>query len=219
MVISQGAVEFLDDAIASYASALMSVFDPTSQAIRDEHAYDAIAFMDEWVQVLDWATPYPDPVPDVPSAADTFEDRAIRGGGAIKFDWPRRFDLVTGENGTRVASQGFLYAAWAGQIWPRTAELIRAYHSDKWDVAAQTEFGNMLVQGVLPTIRTMWRETANWLFAQIEAKMNIAVFRQRRGVVRRSCRRLAGVPAPMPLPRRRPWVLHDGVPVPPDRRV
>lgn len=69
-----------------------------------------------------------------------------------------------------------LQAAWAAELWPRAAELIR-YSYPAWSVERVDRFGTMLRTQYLPNIRAMGKcHVFNWQASAIEARMNMAVF-------------------------------------------
>lgn len=83
-------------------------------------------------------------------------------------------------------SNGPLQASWAGQPWPRAAEIIR-HTSDAWPDAAATRFAIMLSEQYLPDIDRMGAcHTFNWQTSAIEARLNIAVFRDDRAAFDRA---------------------------------
>ena len=68
-----------------------------------------------------------------------------------------------------------LQAAWAAEVFPRAAEIIR--HSNAgWSEADIGKFTNMLKTAYLPEVKDGSTRTGNWDTSAIEAAMNIAIF-------------------------------------------
>lgn len=73
-----------------------------------------------------------------------------------------------------------LQAAWAAQMWTRAAEII-AHTSDLWPASDVQKFKSYLLQQYLPDIQKMGHcLNGNWYASRVEAKMNIAIFTDRR---------------------------------------
>lgn len=87
----------------------------------------------------------------------------------IKFDQPRT------DRNQQIFSNGILQAAWAGQLLPRAAEIIR-YTYDGWKQADVSRFETMLRDVVHPVIANGWTGGANGLMSYAEANMGIGVF-------------------------------------------
>jgi Alginate lyase len=78
--------------------------------------------------------------------------------------------------GGHTESNAPLQASWAGELWPRAAEIIR-YTSTEWSAADVDAFALMLRTQYLPDIQRMGVcHTANWQASGIEATANIAIF-------------------------------------------
>ncbi len=68
-----------------------------------------------------------------------------------------------------------LQAAWAAEIFPRAAEIIR-YTNAGWSAADAEKFSTMLKTAYLPEVKDGSTRTGNWDTSAIEAAMNIAIF-------------------------------------------
>jgi hypothetical protein len=68
-----------------------------------------------------------------------------------------------------------LQAAWAAEIFPRAAEIIR-YSNAGWSAADIEQFKTMLKTAYLPEVVDGSTRTGNWDTSAIEAAMNIAIF-------------------------------------------
>ncbi len=68
-----------------------------------------------------------------------------------------------------------LQAAWAAEIFPRAAEIIR-YSKAGWSDADAAKFSVMLKTAYLPLVKDGSTRTGNWDTSAIDAAMNIAVF-------------------------------------------
>ncbi|HEX3854867.1 MAG TPA: alginate lyase family protein [Polyangiaceae bacterium] len=68
-----------------------------------------------------------------------------------------------------------LQAAWAAEIFPRAAEIIR-YSNAGWAAADIEQFKTMLKTAYLPEVVDGSTRTGNWDTSAIEAAMNIAIF-------------------------------------------
>jgi len=85
-----------------------------------------------------------------------------------------------------IGSNAPLQASWAAQLWPRAAEIIR-HTSDAWPTESATRFATMLAGQYLPDIDRMGAcHTFNWQTSAIEARLNIAVFRDDRAAFDRA---------------------------------
>jgi hypothetical protein len=68
-----------------------------------------------------------------------------------------------------------LQAAWAAELFPRAAEIIR--HTDAgWAAADVARFGELLRGVYLPKVENGSASNGNWEISMIEAALNIAVF-------------------------------------------
>ena len=68
-----------------------------------------------------------------------------------------------------------LQSAWAAEIFPRAAEIIR-YSDAGWSQADIQQFTNMLNTAYYPEVKDGSTRTGNWDTSAIDAAMNIAVF-------------------------------------------
>lgn len=68
-----------------------------------------------------------------------------------------------------------LQAAWAAEVFPRAAEIIR-YTYTGWAAADVTRFSSMLKNAYLPLLINGSSSNGNWELSMIEAVMNIGVF-------------------------------------------
>lgn len=86
-----------------------------------------------------------------------------------------------------------LQAGWAGSVWPRAAEIIRATYR-RWPYARR--FGRMLRHVYLPQVIKGSDHNGNWELTMMEAAVGISVFLEDRATYRTAIRRfLARVPA------------------------
>jgi len=76
-----------------------------------------------------------------------------------------------------------LQAAWAAEMWPRAAEIIR-YSKAGWKTEDVQAFTNMLTKVTLPLIRDGAPQNGNWELSMIEAMMGIAVFTNDRALLK-----------------------------------
>lgn len=80
-----------------------------------------------------------------------------------------------------------LQAAWAGEMFPRAAEIIR-YTSNVWAPTDVARFSGMLINVMLPAYSTDWAKRAygsgagNWELSMADARINIGVFTDNRSV-------------------------------------
>ncbi|TNM61053.1 hypothetical protein FHN55_17735 [Streptomyces sp. NP160] len=86
-----------------------------------------------------------------------------------------RFDTALYKNGR-------LQAAWAGEVFPKAAELLR--HSDSgWDPVSADRFGGMLRAAFLPMVRDGWTGGgSNWQMSMADATIAIGVYLDDRAV-------------------------------------
>lgn len=68
-----------------------------------------------------------------------------------------------------------LQAAWSGEVWPRSAEILRHTKSG-WKHDDQVVFAKMLTTVILPRIYNGSGSNGNWELSMIDAMMGIAVF-------------------------------------------
>jgi hypothetical protein len=68
-----------------------------------------------------------------------------------------------------------LQAAWSGEMWPRSAEILRHTNSG-WKPEDQLAFAKMLQGVLLPQIYNGSGSNGNWELSMIDAMMGIAVF-------------------------------------------
>lgn len=76
-----------------------------------------------------------------------------------------------------------LQAAWASEMWPRAAEIIR-YSMAGWKPEDVQAFSNLLTKTTLPLIRDGAPQNGNWELSMIEAMMGIAVFTDDRALLK-----------------------------------
>lgn len=80
-----------------------------------------------------------------------------------------------------------LQSAWAGEMFPRAAEIIR-YTTNVWTPTDVARFSAMLTNVMLPAYGTDWAHRAygsgagNWELSMADAKINIGVFTDNRPV-------------------------------------
>ena len=80
---------------------------------------------------------------------------------------------------TRTYTNGHLQAAWAGEVFPRAAEIIRYTFTAKTGerVLNVAQFSTMLKTAFLPHVVNGWiGGGANWLLSMAEATINIGIF-------------------------------------------
>ncbi len=68
-----------------------------------------------------------------------------------------------------------LQAAWSGELWPRSAEILR-YSNSGWNPADIAAFSKMLTGVILPLIHDGSGSNGNWELSMIDAMTGIAVF-------------------------------------------
>jgi len=68
-----------------------------------------------------------------------------------------------------------LQSAWSGELWPRSAEILR-WTNAGWKHEDQVAFAKMLVNVILPEIYNGSDSNGNWELSMIDAMMGIAVF-------------------------------------------
>jgi len=68
-----------------------------------------------------------------------------------------------------------LQAAWSGEMWPRSAEILR-YSNAGWKPEDVAAFTKMLQVVILPLVQNGSGSNGNWELSMIEAMMGIAVF-------------------------------------------
>src|SRR5205085_6381210 len=76
-------------------------------------------------------------------------------------------------------SNGPVQAAWAGEQWPRAAEIIR-YTYDGWNAADVEKFKSMLTTQYVPSLIDGSCENGNKELSMSEALINIGVFNDDR---------------------------------------
>ena len=84
---------------------------------------------------------------------------------------------------TSTYSDGHLQAAWAGEVFPRAAEIIRYTFTAKTGESALNvaQFSTMLRNAFLPHVINGWKGgDANWLLSMAEATINIGIFNDDR---------------------------------------
>lgn len=74
-----------------------------------------------------------------------------------------------------------LQAAWAGEVWPRAAEIIR-YSNAGWKNEDIKAFAAMLTKINLPLIHNGSGGNGNWELSMVEAMLGIAVFTEDRAL-------------------------------------
>jgi hypothetical protein len=82
--------------------------------------------------------------------------------------WSSTLQQHTGSNAP-------LQSAWAAEVFPRAAEIIR-YTAAGWSDTDAQQFGTMLSKIYLPEVVNGSTSNGNWETSMIEATMNIAVF-------------------------------------------
>jgi hypothetical protein len=104
-----------------------------------------------------------------------------------------------------------LQAAWAAELFPRAAEIIRHTHAG-WAAGDAARFGALLRDVYLPKVVNGSASNGNWEISMIEAALNIAVFDDDRAGFERAVRMwrerapayiylASDGPAPVPPPR------------------
>jgi len=78
-----------------------------------------------------------------------------------------------------------LQAAWSGEVWPRSAEILKYSHAG-WKPEDQEAFTKMLKTVILPLIRQGSGSNGNWELSMIDAMMGIAVFTDDRDLLKRA---------------------------------
>jgi hypothetical protein len=77
-----------------------------------------------------------------------------------------------------------LQSAWAAQVFPRAAEIIR--YGGGWPAAEIARFGDMLRLVYLPQVENGSASNGNWETSMIEASMNIGIFLDDRAIFDRA---------------------------------
>lgn len=72
-----------------------------------------------------------------------------------------------------------LQTGWAGSVWPRAAEIIRATYSG-WSAASIQRFSTMLRNVYLPVVIRGSNSNGNWELSMMEAAVGISVFLEDR---------------------------------------
>lgn len=78
-----------------------------------------------------------------------------------------------------------LQAAWSGETWPRSAEILK-YSDAGWQPDDQAAFTKMLKTVILPYLREGSGANGNWELSMIDAMMGIAVFTDDRDLLKRA---------------------------------
>ena len=78
-----------------------------------------------------------------------------------------------------------LQAAWSGEMWPRSAEILR-YSNAGWKPEDVAAFTKMLQVVILPLVQNGSGSNGNWELSMIEAMMNIAVFTDDHALLKRA---------------------------------
>ena len=126
---------------------------PVSNPDHGCHAEDADATA-AYLQALLWFL----------SGDHRYADNAIRIANA----YGRGLQGYTGSNAP-------LQAAWSGEMWPRSAEILR-YSDSGWKPEDVAAFAHMLTGVILPLIHQGSGSNGNWELSMIDAMMEIAVF-------------------------------------------
>jgi hypothetical protein len=126
---------------------------PVSNPDHGCHAEDADASA-AYLQALLWYL----------SGDHRYADNAIRIANA----YGHGLHAYTGSNAP-------LQAAWSGEMWPRSAEILR-YSNSGWKEADIAAFSKMLTGVILPLVHDGSGSNGNWELSMIDAMMGIAVF-------------------------------------------
>jgi hypothetical protein len=78
-----------------------------------------------------------------------------------------------------------LQAAWSGEVWPRSAEILK-YSNAGWKAEDQEAFTKMLKTVILPYLREGSGANGNWELSMIDAMMGIAVFTDDHDLLKRA---------------------------------
>jgi len=134
---------------------------------KDEQRDSAAAY----TQALLWAI----------SGDKTYADNAIK----IMNAWSSTL------KGGHKLSNGPVQAAWAGEQWPRAAEIIR-YTYDGWSAPDIARFENMLATQYVPSLINGSGENGNKELSMSEALINIGVFNNDRATFDRGVKMWRG---------------------------
>lgn len=88
-------------------------------------------------------------------------------------------DAWSGVISSHTNSNAPLQTGWAGSVWPRAAEIIRATYP-AWSAASIQRFSTMLRNVYLPVVIRGSNSNGNWELSMLEAAVGISVFLEDR---------------------------------------